>query len=81
MSKRGHRLNTQLEPIEKLKAAYFYDVRGVDQQTIADMFGVNIARVNEAIHVVREAVGASPRVSNSQFLLIEGDEHGSSQKQ
>jgi hypothetical protein len=46
-----------LEPLEKLKAAYMHDVLGVDQHIIAAFFGINSGRVNEAIRDVRQAIG------------------------
>jgi hypothetical protein len=46
-----------LEPMEKLKAAYMHDVLGVDQHIIAAFFGINSGRVNEAIRDVRLAIG------------------------
>jgi hypothetical protein len=55
--KRGYEVKTQLTPAEKLKVAYFYLVRGVAQQVLADMFEVNQGRINEAISRVREATG------------------------
>jgi len=48
---------TALTPLEKLKAAYFYEVRGVAQHVLADMFEVNAGRIAEAITDVRKAVG------------------------
>lgn len=54
--RRGHEPKGALEPIEKLKVAYFYHCRGVAQQVLADIFDVNAARVNEAIMAVRKAV-------------------------
>lgn len=57
-TKRGHADKTALTPREKLKAAYMHDVRGVAQQVLADMFEVNIGRINEAITAVRKATGA-----------------------
>ena len=45
-----------LEPLEKLKAAYLHDVLGVDQHIISAFFGINSGRVNEAIRDVRQAI-------------------------
>jgi hypothetical protein len=53
---RGHIGKTALTPREKLKVAYFYLVRGVAQQELADIFEVNQGRINEAITDVRLAV-------------------------
>lgn len=50
---------TTLDPVEKIKAAYTHEVLGVDQHVIAAWFGINAARVNEAIQDVRKAVGMS----------------------
>ena len=55
--KRGYEFKTQLTPREKLKVAYFHDVRGVAQHVLADMFEVNSGRIAEAIAKVREATG------------------------
>jgi hypothetical protein len=55
--RRGFASKTELTPREKIKVAYFYFVRGVAQHVLADMFEVNAGRINEAISVVREAVG------------------------
>ncbi|PWT73728.1 MAG: hypothetical protein C5B60_07810 [Chloroflexi bacterium] len=53
---RGHAAKTALTPREKLKVAYFYLVRGIAQQELADIFEVNQGRINEAIDDVRKAV-------------------------
>ena len=55
--KRNHETKTILEPIEKLKVAYIYETYGIDQHAIAALYGVNSARVNEAISDVRNAIG------------------------
>lgn len=55
--RRGHAPKAALTPEEKLKAAYFYLVRGVDQHTLADLFGVNGGRIAEAVIEVRKAIG------------------------
>lgn len=46
-----------LTPEEKLKAAYFYYVMGLDQHIIAAMFLVNPGRVAEAVKAVKTAIG------------------------
>lgn len=46
-----------LTPEEKLKAAYFHYVIGLDQHIIAAMFVVNPGRVAEAVKAVKQAVG------------------------
>lgn len=55
--RRGFVTKTALTPLEKIKAAYFYEVRGVGQQVLADMFEVNSGRINDAVMDVRKAVG------------------------
>jgi hypothetical protein len=54
--KRGHVEKTDLTPREKVKAIYFHEIRGVAQQVLADMFEVNIGRVNEAIMDIKKAI-------------------------
>lgn len=58
--KRGHKTKTSLTPEEKLKAAYLYEVRGVEQHLLADIFGVNAGRIADAVKSVRKAVGMEP---------------------
>lgn len=58
--KRGHKAKTNLTPEEKLKAAYLYEVRGVEQHLLADIFGVNAGRIADAVKSVRKAVGMEP---------------------
>jgi hypothetical protein len=53
---RGYERKTSLTPEEKLKVAYFYLIRGVALQVLADMFDVNSARVAEAVGAVRTAL-------------------------
>jgi hypothetical protein len=53
---RNHVEKTQLSPEEKIKVTYFHLIKGIAQHTLADMFDVNIGRVNEAIDAVRQAV-------------------------
>jgi len=48
---------TALTPDEKLKAAWGHLIQGVDQHTIAALYGVNPARVAEAIAAARAAFG------------------------
>lgn len=59
--KRGHEPKTSLDPIEKLKAAYAYEVLGVEQHVIAALYGINAGRVAEAIAEVRKAIGISTK--------------------
>ena len=54
--RRGYVPKTDLTPREKLKAAYFYLIRGVAQHVLADLFEVNPGRVNEAIEEIRAAI-------------------------
>jgi hypothetical protein len=54
---RGFKPKTELAPKEKLKVAYFHLLRGVAQQTLADMFDVNSGRVAEAVSEVRKVIG------------------------
>jgi len=44
----------------KIRAAYLYECRGVAQQVLADVFGVNQGRINEALTAIRRAAGAAP---------------------
>lgn len=53
---RGYERKANLTREEKVKAAYFYLIRGVAQQVLADIFDVNMGRVNEAVDAVRDAV-------------------------
>lgn len=46
-----------LTPEDKLKAAYYHLIGGLDQHLIAGMFFVNAGRVAEAVKDVRAAVG------------------------
>lgn len=55
--KRGHEPKTVLTPVEKLKAAYAYEVLGVEQHIIAALYGINAGRIAEAIAEVRKALG------------------------
>lgn len=55
--KKGHEPKTALDPQEKLKAAYAYEILGVEQHVIAALYGINPGRVAEAISAVRTAVG------------------------
>ena len=72
--RRGYIGKTELTPTEKLKCAYFYLVRGVAQNVLADIFEVNPGRVNEAIESVRFAVGIKPTPPQSEPLQIPGDQ-------
>lgn len=54
---------TALTYEEKLKAAYFHLIRGVDQHVLADMFNVNPGRIAEAVTAVRTAIGMTSKRS------------------
>jgi len=58
--RRGFTPKTDLTPEEKILAAYLYECRGVAQQVLADVFGVNQGRINEALTAIRRAAGAAP---------------------
>ena len=62
--RRGYTPKTQLTPEEKLKAAYFYLIRGVAQHVLADMFEVNPGRIADAITAVRAAIGETDNGSH-----------------
>lgn len=47
---------TALAPDEKLRVAFAHMVLGVDQHTLAAMYGVNSGRVAEAVTAVRQAL-------------------------
>lgn len=53
---RGYERKGHLTQEERVKAAYFYLIRGISQQVLADMFDVNMGRVSEAVDAVRVAV-------------------------
>lgn len=55
--KRGFEPKASLSPEEKLKAAYLYEIAGLDYQTLTIIFGVNPGRIADAIKAVREAIG------------------------
>lgn len=46
---------TSLTPTEQLKAAYLHLIEGYPQHGLAQMFGVNQGRVNEAVATARRA--------------------------
>jgi hypothetical protein len=51
---------TALTPQEKITAAFMHYVRRIDQQDIAMMYGVNMARVNDACRDIGIAVKLRP---------------------
>lgn len=56
-TKRGFEPKTALTPEERLQAAYMHLIRGISQQDLADMFRVNIGRVNQAVAEARKTYG------------------------
>lgn len=50
-------LKTALTPEERIRVAFGHLCLGVDQHLLAALYGVNSARVAEAVAAVREAVG------------------------
>jgi len=48
--------STSLAPVEKVRVAFAHICLGVDQHTLASMYGINPGRVSEAVKAVREAV-------------------------
>lgn len=51
---------TDLTPVDKIRAAYFYHVVGLTQAQIAVVLNVtNHGRVNEGIKLIEKAVGLS----------------------
>lgn len=45
---------TSLTPQEVIKVAFQHLILGIDQATLASMYGVNQGRINEAVVVMRE---------------------------
>jgi transposase-like protein len=62
--RRGFVPKTDLTPEEKIRAAYLYECRGVAQQVLADVFGVNQGRINEALTAIRRAAGVPEESRN-----------------
>lgn len=51
-------MKTQLSPEDKIRAAYFHHILGMDQSLVATVLEItNHGRVNEAIKAVEKAVG------------------------
>ena len=48
---------TALTPTEKLTASWAHIVQGVDQHTLAAIYGVNAGRIAEAVSAARIAFG------------------------
>lgn len=46
---------TNLTPTEQLRVAYLHLIDGLPQHTLAQVFGVNQGRVNEAVAIARRA--------------------------
>ena len=60
MEQENRAVKANLEPIEKIKAAYWYHVGGMTQTQICMALNVsNMGRVNEAIKHIEQAVGLS----------------------
>lgn len=57
----------ELSPEEKLKAVYLHELRGFDQDILADIFGVNAGRIADAVKSVRKAIG----MENGDDLVTE----------
>jgi len=58
VEKRGHQTPPRdLTPRDKLRVAYFHEIEGLAQETLASLFLVNTGRVAEACSVVRKACG------------------------
>jgi hypothetical protein len=55
---------TELTPGEKLRAAHAVIVNGVDQSIVAQIFNINIGRVNEAVQAIRQAIGLKPELDD-----------------
>jgi hypothetical protein len=55
-TRRGHIMKTTLTPREKLVSGFFHLIRGIAQQDIAAMYGINQGRVAEAIGELRTAL-------------------------
>jgi hypothetical protein len=47
---------SRLTPREKLKVGYFYEMSGIAQHVLVDMFEVNSGRIAEAIVAVHQAI-------------------------
>lgn len=62
--KRGFEPKASLSPEEKLKAAYLHEIVGLDYQTLTIIFGVNPARIADAIKDVRLAVGLAEEIDD-----------------
>ena len=64
-------MKPHLTPTEKLSAAYFHLVMGVDQHQIAAMYRVNQGRVSEAVSAARTALGVvDPPMSQSDMQIL-----------
>jgi DNA-binding transcriptional regulator LsrR (DeoR family) len=56
---------TSLTFEEKIVAAWAYYVRGVDQQTLAGIYGVNSGRISDACTSVERALTEEKRVEKT----------------
>lgn len=55
------RVNAALSFEEKITAAYMHYVRGLFQEDIAAIYGVNQGRVNEACLTIKQALTPQPK--------------------
>lgn len=55
--KKGFKEKTDLEFHEKVSCVWAHFIKGVDQHTLAGMYGVNSGRVADAITAAKEAFG------------------------
>lgn len=58
-------LKSSLTFEEKITVAWAYFVRGVDQQTLAGIYGVNAGRVSEACSSIERVARDDKRVEKS----------------
>lgn len=64
---RGHHSDKgDLTPKQRLKAAYFYLCRGIAQQELAALFGVNGGRIAEAVTAARKAFEFNKEEDNGE---------------
>lgn len=65
-------LKTSLTFEEKITAAWAYHVKGVDQHTLASIYGVNPGRISEACKTIANALEPE-RKSMFATVVIEQD--------
>ena len=49
-----------LSPTEQIEVAFYHFVRGDEQQRLAEIYAVNVGRINEACKRIGAAVGITP---------------------